>query len=184
MADHLINNSVGKNDAAAILCQTQTTGFISALGVSTPEIEILLGDKSSESSFQIHSDNTLLVSDIKKCFFFSWFHGSCHLFKKILGVVVVTLSRLRYRRITVNDTFAVVLWVFLKGSLPFLHEGFVMFKTFALDELLIYIRNNDRELHILQDSQTESRPETNTNVGIFVSGPDRVTGPLRSICKY
>ena len=35
--------------------------------------------------------------------------------------------------------FAVVLKAFVKGSLPFLHKGFEMFKTFAAGELLIYI---------------------------------------------
>ncbi len=43
------------------------------------------------------------------------------------------------RRITTNDTFAVALTAFLKGSPPFLREGFEIFKTFV-DELLIYIR--------------------------------------------
>ena len=46
------------------------------------------------------------------------------------------------RRITANDTFAVVLMAFVKGSNspPFLREGFEMFKTFAVDELLMYIK--------------------------------------------
>ena len=45
------------------------------------------------------------------------------------------------RRITANDTFAVVLRAFVKVSPSFLREGFEMFNTFAvLDELLIYIR--------------------------------------------
>ena len=35
------------------------------------------------------------------------------------------------------DTFAVVLRVFVKGSPPFLGEGFEMFNTFVIDELLI-----------------------------------------------
>ncbi len=40
MADHLINIQHIKRvlPSMAILCQLQTTGFISALGVSTPEI--------------------------------------------------------------------------------------------------------------------------------------------------
>ena len=42
-------------------------------------------------------------------------------------------------RITANDKFAVVLRAFVKGSSPFLHEGFLMFKTFTVDELLIYV---------------------------------------------
>ncbi len=44
------------------------------------------------------------------------------------------VGELHYR-----DTFAVVLRAFVKGSLPFLHKGFEKFKTFVVDELLIYI---------------------------------------------
>ncbi len=44
------------------------------------------------------------------------------------------------RQISTNDTFTVVLRASVKGSLPFLLEGFEMFKIFAADELLIYIR--------------------------------------------
>ncbi len=50
------------------------------------------------------------------------------------------LSRITHSRwITTSDTFAVVLRAFVKGSPPFLREGFEMFKTFVVDEPLIYI---------------------------------------------
>ncbi len=68
----------------------------------------------------------------------------------------VTLLRLRQA----NYRECVVLRAFVKGSPPFLREGFEMFKTFAVDELLIYIRtvfSYDRKLYILHDSPLESR---------------------------
>ena len=40
-------------------------------------------------------------------------------------------SRDSGRQITANDTFVVVLRAFVKGSSPFLLEGFEMFNTFA-----------------------------------------------------
>ena len=44
------------------------------------------------------------------------------------------------RLITSNDTSAIIFKVFMTGAPPFLREGLEMFKTFMVDELLIYIR--------------------------------------------